>query len=359
MNKDVVVVGAGPAGLLTALHIRNRDVLLLEEHGKVGVPKHCAGIIGKFVAEEISKISPRLLDNSYKKIVFLVEKKKYTLSFKRPIAYHINRPLLEEVLASRVESHGHRMLYNAKSYPLSTQSIKTKDSIITYDTLVVSDGALSVFRKKLIGDPQDYLHGIQILARVNELPDNTLIIYYTPRIPEFFSWIIPLDTNLAKIGFASKKPREELLIKQVEKNLGIKVSSILEKFGGLIPIHRALKDPVYYNKIVFHGDAVPLIKPYTGGGLHNIFKYSPILARFIDEKKLKDYSNYYKKAFYVRNIIEYYITKFLKITRYYLPVPLVARLVDLGLFDYNDFDEHYRLLIKTISLGPILPFILF
>src|SRR3989442_3551039 len=45
--NDVVVVGAGPAGLYTTLRAAEAglDVLLLEEHEELGVPTHCSGIV--------------------------------------------------------------------------------------------------------------------------------------------------------------------------------------------------------------------------------------------------------------------------------------------------------------------------
>src|SRR5881396_2459682 len=44
---DVIVVGAGPAGLYTALLMVHEgfDVLAFEEHPEIGVPTHCTGIV--------------------------------------------------------------------------------------------------------------------------------------------------------------------------------------------------------------------------------------------------------------------------------------------------------------------------
>src|SRR2546425_9475773 len=44
---DVVIVGAGPAGLYTALRMAEDGlhVVVLEEHAEIGVPTHCTGIV--------------------------------------------------------------------------------------------------------------------------------------------------------------------------------------------------------------------------------------------------------------------------------------------------------------------------
>src|SRR3989454_7303528 len=44
---DVIVIGAGPAGLYTALRMAEEglSVLVLGEHAEIGVPTHCTGIV--------------------------------------------------------------------------------------------------------------------------------------------------------------------------------------------------------------------------------------------------------------------------------------------------------------------------
>src|SRR2546425_10282667 len=45
--NDAIVVGAGPAGLYTALRATEGglSVVVLEEHDELGVPTHCSGIV--------------------------------------------------------------------------------------------------------------------------------------------------------------------------------------------------------------------------------------------------------------------------------------------------------------------------
>ncbi len=47
MDYDAIITGAGPAGILAATKIaeEGHNVLLLEEHKKIGEPDHCAGLL--------------------------------------------------------------------------------------------------------------------------------------------------------------------------------------------------------------------------------------------------------------------------------------------------------------------------
>ena len=46
-KKDIVVIGAGPAGIMASIEASKTgaSVILLEEHPIVGDPNHCSGLI--------------------------------------------------------------------------------------------------------------------------------------------------------------------------------------------------------------------------------------------------------------------------------------------------------------------------
>ncbi|MEM2276062.1 MAG: NAD(P)/FAD-dependent oxidoreductase, partial [Thermoproteota archaeon] len=102
-DYDVVVVGAGPAGLLTAKEVASMgcSVLVLEEHDEVGKPERCAGLFS------ISglKMLGIPLDHSYIQnivrgaVFFSPSGRSFILDTKRPIAIVSNRELFDKFLA--------------------------------------------------------------------------------------------------------------------------------------------------------------------------------------------------------------------------------------------------------------------
>ena len=84
-STDIVVIGAGPAGSMSALEAvrHNCDVIILEEHPTVGDPNHCSGLISKQGIERLSVPYPTsIVDNEVNAVNFW-SPSNYKLTIKR------------------------------------------------------------------------------------------------------------------------------------------------------------------------------------------------------------------------------------------------------------------------------------
>jgi len=353
-GEKILVAGAGPAGLLTSLYIDNHDVVLVEEHSEVGKPKHCAGFIGELTVKRYaSLLGWSVIDHKYNVVVFHTPRGAYTLYFHKPLIYHINRPLLEEKLLDKVLSKGHEIIFNTRVKPGDKPGkVFLGDKELVVDKIIAADGPHSVFRKKYFGKHKEWLRGVQYIYRASNLDSSTVHTLFNEYTPDFFQWLAPLDHDTVLIGFASKEYRvhPDKIVNYISRKTGVKLGSKLEVFGGVIPYDKPLEDPIIDDKIYFIGDSVPLIKPYTGGGLVAISLAGPALGLSIKYGDPSLYRRIYR-LIGSRIIYEYFATNLARRFGYWIPPYIVYHLYRLGILTPTDYDNHYRLLFKSLPLS--------
>ncbi len=357
MGREIAVIGGGPAGLLTSLHIRGHDVVIYEEHRDVGIPKHCAGFVGEPTVRRIAEIVGwDVIDHSYNNIVFYTPRGKYELYFKNPLIYHVNRPLLEQKLLEKTLSLGHRIVFNKKAKPGSSlNEIRFNGETSSYDKIIVADGPYSLFRRKYFREYREYLIGVQYIYRARNIDQDTVHTLFNNYTPDFFQWLTPIDHDEVLIGFATKKYRfhPTTIVKHIVRKTGVELGGLKEVFGGAIPVDKPLDKPFIDNKLFFIGDSIPITKPYTGGGLFGISLLAPILGYSIDTG---DYDLFTRTYSVHRSRInyEYFATMLARKIGYWIPPYFVAQMHRLGILDYSDYDNHYKLFLKSIPLAPYL-----
>lgn len=358
MSK-IAVVGAGPAGLLTSIFIEKHDVTIYEDHREVGKPKHCAGFVSYDTASRYASLTGwSIIDHKYSTIVFHTPRGVHELYFKNPIICHVNRPLLEEKLLDKALSRGHEIIFGKKAKPGNAPNKIVVDGVEkTYEKVVAADGPLSVFRRRYYGGLNKYLVGIQYIYRASGVDTGKVHTLFNNLTPGFFQWLAPIDRDTVLIGFASEKylVHPNKIMQHVVKKTGIVIGGRLETFGGIIPFEKPVKNPIIDNKLFLTGDSIPIVKPYTGGGLQFISIAAPVLGSSLD----KDDPSIFQKIFRAleRRIgLEYYATKIAKKIGYWIPPHMVSYMYKLGLLKHSDYDNHYRILFKSI---PYIPWILF
>ncbi len=280
---DIAVIGAGPSGLIAAneASLRGAKVLVLEEHKKIGLPCHCAGLLSiKGLSEIGIPLNGRYLENKFRGARFFSPSNlSFTVERKENVACVVNRYLLDNFLAEQALKNGSTIKLNSR-----VKAIRYHDGFwflkvdgqgwFKAKLLIDAEGA----SPKVLGmtqlrtlDTKNLLKGLQLdIERVDVDPDFVEIHLGNKLAPGFFAWVIPLNDESARVGLACKdsNPRDLVFkfIKHRFEDVNIKEPKHLSFRSGLIitcgPIKRT-----YSDGLLIVGDSAGQVKPITGGGV--------------------------------------------------------------------------------------------
>lgn len=266
MIYDVLIVGAGPIGCKTAELVSSQgfNVLVLEEHSKIGKPVQCAGLVSHRTLE-LGDVSKDVIVNQVEKAKLQTLTGFLEIGSESPV-YVIDREKFDKELSEKAESEGAEIRKNSKfkKYKIEKESVTsiTNKGKFKSKTLVGAGGPRSTVAKSAgLKLPENVLIGIQQTIRSEYDPD--AVELYFDASPDFFGWVIPEDKKWARVGLASSKDPKRLFKRFVKENFGKPESK--NKVGGLIRyglIKRSVKE-----RMLLVGDAASTVKPFSGGGI--------------------------------------------------------------------------------------------
>lgn len=300
---QVAVIGAGPAGLQTAIRLKELgvEVSVFEEHESIGVPEHCTGLISKRGVEELGLHLGDSLQNSIKGAkIFSPSGKMIKVKTKEVVAYVVNRKEFDSILLRKARLIGVHVstetkLIDVRNNTLFIQNQK-RGELRKADIIVGADGVNSTVRH-LIGlknNKDDFIHTIQTTC-TGEFDPEMVEVHLLDYAKGFFAWVVPISKDKAKVGLGS--------------TLGENISEALKKFiseklknarpyhyeSALIPYGEPLKG-IVKNNLVLIGDAAFQTKATTGGGVIFGMKSANILSQTIaDTLNKKTTLNNYEK----------------------------------------------------------------
>jgi len=325
---EIVIVGAGPIGCYTAQLLKKCGInsfRIIEEHGEVGRPVRCAGIVGKPVFEDsLLPLSRDSILNQINGALFFYNGDSFKIE-RSGVALVIDREKFDKELSRGVEVEcGIRLLEieeegegnnGAGSGDGSRYRLKTDQGDIWADMVIGADGPRSRVRKFIdekgnnsegsdhgSGGETNFYKGVQYRIKLDNSEDLGLKdelfsgegemtrVYMREGIP-FFVWIIPEGDGIIRLGVIAENGRREL--ERVIEEEGIK-GEIINRLAGIIPI--GLCQSVY-QKVAVVGDAARQVKPLTGGGIYYGMKAAEILVECIQEGALAEYDQRWKSKF--------------------------------------------------------------
>jgi geranylgeranyl reductase family protein len=305
---DVIVIGAGPAGLLAAQEIASKghSVGVLEEHPKVGEPDHCAGLLS---ISGLKSLRLDLPDDVIQNRVIgarIFSPSGYSIRIERGAreAVVVDRRKFDSWLAERALNHGATILTNTKAiriipnqklgYQVCIRENK-KYSELTTRIVIDAEGSSCIISKSM-GLPgvskKCKLPAYQYeVINVDAVEDCVEMFYGRSIAPGFFSWIIPLGDRRARVGLAAKSQSKKRLDAAIQRHplmaQKMKNAEIERRLGGIVlvglPIKRTIRD-----QFLVAGDAAGMVKATTGGGVILGGLASQIAGKIVSRALQKD-----------------------------------------------------------------------
>ena len=279
-ETEILVVGAGPAGLIAAREAAEKgaEVTVLEEHSEIGIPCHCAGLLSVRGLKAIGVPGEgSFLQNMVRGARFFSPSGlSFTVEKDEAIACVVDRSLFDKSLARQATEAGAqirlqsrvRRIRRVKAGIVALGEQESAKAKILIDAEGASSGIVRAAGLKPL-NRDCILPGLQFDLRGVALDPDYVEIHVGRRVaPDFFAWVIPLSEDSVRVGLACKGPRpKEFLDRFVDARFGYEndLERIASRSGRVIicgPIEKTFGD-----NLLVVGDAAGQVKPITGGGV--------------------------------------------------------------------------------------------
>lgn len=322
-EKDVIVVGAGPAGSATATELAQMgyDVLLLDR-APFPRDKTC----GDAVSEDVIQFMQRLgMGDKIRQAeargefypldgIRIVSPKGYVLhrqfqyDSRDAVSYVAPRVYFDALIQKHaVESGAEFAVAEVKEPVIEDGRVRgvvarVGSDLRTFRSRVVvgADGVTSVIMRHLRPEPEqhhDSHRAVALRAYIEDLeiiPHEVEFYLYKPILPGY-AWVFPTSDAEANIGLGMRLD----IFRRLNRNLKAMLSEFLKmpalqkrlKRGGIVRNIATWQLNFGSQKRLRHafdgallvGDAAGFINPLTGGGIHNALISARLAAQTIDE----------------------------------------------------------------------------
>ncbi|MCP8311319.1 MAG: geranylgeranyl reductase family protein, partial [Candidatus Methylarchaceae archaeon HK01M] len=265
---DVIVAGGGICGLVAAREIAASGlrVTVLEEDLEIGIPEKCGGLISLKALTSLGLFpSRKIVKNEIKGAVIyspLGSKLEVKATKQRVIV--LDRREFDRELARIAKRSGALIEVGQR-----VSSIKAEDELVKVETeryarsakIFVDARGISSLKH---GRQSGFLQAAQYDVYGSWFEKDRVELYLDNRVaPGFFTWVIPLDDDIARLGVAGKGMNPKKFLDGFVKD---HKATAIKKIVSPIYVGGASENFIHGN-IVVVGDAAGQTKPTTGGGI--------------------------------------------------------------------------------------------
>jgi flavin-dependent dehydrogenase len=294
-NKNVLVVGSGPAGCSAAFFLKHFDkgnelnVTLIDrltEENFIKYHQMCGEAISEAVFQELAPLNP---SNVCEKIELIRQNWPNSLVTEaRSKGFIINRGLLLRDIQKRFEQKGGILQKDSfQNLTCTNESVKVKTTSGTslYDYVVAADGAMSQIRECLCSKSNSGKIKTLIQYVIDEEPKshNTIEFYYDEKYGGDYKWIFP-NGNFTKIGYPFVGLED------------LKKESVIEK--QVRPVGYGQMKHYVIDRVLFVGDAAFQCNPLTNAGIGSGMVAGKTAAKAVIEGDHSSYDLTWKTMMY-------------------------------------------------------------
>lgn len=342
MNKfDVIIVGAGPAGISCALMLSTSGLkVALLEKSTFPRDKICGDALSLDIVNQLPILSVEVLkefEALTTKVptygVKIISPKGYEVELpfykngQKKSAYLCERFVFDNFLFEQLTKKSNTEIFQQTSvtnliFNPEEVLVETDKGIFSAQIVVGADGAYSVVNKKtktIAVDKEHYSAGLrQYFKNVSGFhKENYIELHFFPELLPGYLWIFPLPDGKANVGLgmlSSSVIKKKINLKEVFNTLIYNHPTLKHRFEiaqPLTPIKGfglplgSKKRKLSGNRFLLTGDAASLIDPFTGEGIGNAIRSGRVASETISKAFLKaDFSakflRQYDKELYSR-----------------------------------------------------------
>ena len=251
------------------------SVEVFEEHGRIGYPVHCAGMVSVEGFRRLGiEIKPVFHQNTvFGGRIFSSDGSCVTIRDRKPRAYIIDRGRFDAYLAEVAEDNGAKINTARRVDQIIfkdgvARGLRVGDSEVESTIVVDAEGVLSrvLGRSGVVTGQVGVLNGFNVELDVDEIESDMVEVWFNQEIAKgFFIWVIPINENRVRCGLATSRKNGAKALKHfIEKRFNTETPSTIH--SGLVcaggPVSKTC-----YPGLLLAGDVAGQVKPTTGGGV--------------------------------------------------------------------------------------------
>ncbi|MBI3811382.1 MAG: NAD(P)/FAD-dependent oxidoreductase [Nitrospirae bacterium] len=279
--RDVVIVGAGPAGshLACGLAKEGLDVLLLEEHAEAGDGVICTGIIGREAYERFSLPEEATIGSLRRVRFYSPSGKTVDYDTGAPLATIVSRKKFDAALAGRAVAAGAELWTGSrvKQVAVDGKGVRLElrrdggTVLLRARLCVLSTGYGSgLVRQCGFGGPRRRIQGAQAVVPFRDR-DHAGIYLGSRFAPNGFGWSVPIGSGLARIGVVTDRQSPRYL-RRILNRPDIRSHRAADENGSVqiraCPIPVGTLNETVSDRLMVVGEAAGQVKTTTQGGIY-------------------------------------------------------------------------------------------